>query len=367
MRKILLLILFIYIIIYLHNLEESKIEDFVPVDALTKYDDIKSTILLTKKVNDILRKNNITYWMIGGTLLGAVRNKGMITWDDDADIAIFDNMEKKLQSIKMELALHNLGLESIYFGYKIFNLNGRPVKNTNFTYPFVDIFVVTRDNDNIVLKDPRARYMWPNEKYNYNDTFPLKEWDYEDFKLMGPNNPYPLLNKIYPNWQTKGERPKIEHGGEAPKYYKFELQPSSDKPYIWTTSDMESIRYHSSNNFNIIILNKNNITKWLPELDKYYPDNIIRIMLLYKYGGIYILPNVVINTDLISLFNKVFNKLTKYDFVKVDNVLLASRPNTIFMGTLLRKQLESNKDELNSTLAEFINNENYEYYNKYNI
>lgn len=60
--------------------------------------DIQNSILsVIKDVDKFCRDNGITYYLMGGSALGAMRHKGFIPWDDDLDIFMtVDNYRKFL-------------------------------------------------------------------------------------------------------------------------------------------------------------------------------------------------------------------------------------------------------------------------------
>ena len=49
----------------------------------------------------LCREHSLSYWMMFGTLLGAVRNEGFIPWDDDVDLAMpRDDIERLMELIE---------------------------------------------------------------------------------------------------------------------------------------------------------------------------------------------------------------------------------------------------------------------------
>lgn len=56
------------------------------------------------QVNEICERHGIIFYMLGGTMLGAIRHKGFIPWDDDMDFGvIYDRYDELMQILDKEL------------------------------------------------------------------------------------------------------------------------------------------------------------------------------------------------------------------------------------------------------------------------
>lgn len=90
--------------------------------SLQEHQEILYDLLYT--LDDFCKENNIRYFLGYGTLLGAVRHKGIIPWDDDADIM----MEREEYERFQRLIISNPPE-----GYKAYSI----LNTSSYYYPFI--------------------------------------------------------------------------------------------------------------------------------------------------------------------------------------------------------------------------------------
>ena len=357
------------------ELIDKNIFDF---DVILDYDNIKSLNKLFKKTIQIFNKNNISYWSFGGTLIGAIKNKGNLAWDDDHDLCLMFEDLNKFFSLEQQFKQVNIGLTKSLWYFKLFDLNGKNDSYNN-SFPFVDIFFTHKINNTIKLKDVitlKTHTYYKQHYFYYNDLFPLKKYQFEDYEINGPNEPFEFLNRAYPDWQTKGKSKRHfknrfkDVNKVFPTYY---YNPNITKSYLWLINTNYTINYESvvkycSNTFEIMEINSTNIQTYLPELNKLKLENkileqsLIKIILMYKYGGLFIDCSSVL---ILNNLDNILNKLKLFEFIsfgcsqnepkenkeckQMSSSIMASRPKRVLMEYVLKRMISVsfNQSELN--------------------
>ncbi len=114
---------------------------------------------ILQEVDRLCNKYDITYWISDGTLLGAVRHKGFIPWDDDLDIQMpYKDFKRflKIASVELpqDLIVQNHKTDNAYVApyAKIRDLKSSIVENNNidknYKYRgiYIDIFPMSNCN-----------------------------------------------------------------------------------------------------------------------------------------------------------------------------------------------------------------------------
>ena len=219
-----------------------------------------------KSICDILEKHEIPYIITFGTLLGAVRHKGFIPWDDDFDLFLFDDTyDKALEVLRKELPndmfveyydsepkffhawarVKDKTTECDYDMFpqdKIYNFKGLIVdlyKLIKMEEKDIDLFrlrenklyqerkyklgLISKENfdlknnelDNLIkieqmksdnIESNVAYGMTLNERVAYiEEIFPLKRYKFEDYEFWGPNNFDSMLTRFYGDYMKLPE------------------------------------------------------------------------------------------------------------------------------------------------------------------
>jgi GR25 family glycosyltransferase involved in LPS biosynthesis len=148
---------------------------------------------LLKTVSDIARKTGINLVIDAGTLLSYVRHGGIMLWDDDFDLGIEDSqMPAMLRAVGKNRALQWGKFDfrgTPYF--KVWFLDGEPVKNFPYSFPFVDLWAYHCSDGKIAYEN---RNVYPEA--------PLIDIAYEGIPLKMPANAPEILDSRYADWRT---------------------------------------------------------------------------------------------------------------------------------------------------------------------
>lgn len=119
---------------------------------------------LLKLFQKICAEHNISYFALGGTLLGAIRHKGFIPWDDDIDVGIprpdYDRLCKILESEKLGenvrfFTFHSNEEYIRYFGHledTSFKIVRHDKMKAEETYAWIDLFPLDAMPNNSILR-----------------------------------------------------------------------------------------------------------------------------------------------------------------------------------------------------------------------
>lgn len=144
------------------------LNEFVDITSIppTKNPDLrimqKCDALLLSIFDKMCKKYNLVYWLDYGTLLGAVRHKGFVPWDDDMDVAMLREDYNRLQDI--------VNKELVPLGFTVYAHSNGPTLGIGFrhfdTGLWLDVFPVDSYSSSKTLAESRDELKSKIEKYH---------------------------------------------------------------------------------------------------------------------------------------------------------------------------------------------------------
>lgn len=172
-----------------------------------------------QKFHDIATANGLPYWITFGTLLGQVRHRTIIPWDDDLDIAVRERDEALLNTVLRKFCMK-------YPMYRVSPYQFKPACRGYKLYAYLDTTIVGLDvflmKDIIYEGEAAYDSGWGDDIYKHAEVFDctgkICEAPFGKGTLCVPHTPEPYLHRQYMNWDTVAYIFNREHPDASASY-----------------------------------------------------------------------------------------------------------------------------------------------------
>ena len=196
-------------------------------DIYLSREDSYNLYKLFYEASQLLEKNGIVYWIIGGTFLGAVRSRGIIKWDDDIDIMIPIDYKDKLYKL-----FRNDDKLCVYSNI-MYITHDKISYRTNKKY-FIDVFYGSPKllNKQIIFEHNNliCNYLWPSDYYYLEDLFPLRKYKFGAYEVFGPNKYLEFMERNFSKKWNKEAVISHSHSKKLKKPIIFTMKPEDYEP-----------------------------------------------------------------------------------------------------------------------------------------
>lgn len=222
MNSLIYIIIFVVVLYLLYNMNQQiSYEHFETV--MTNTEKIK-LIQCMSALHELFIKHGIWYNIAFGTLLGAVRHREIIPWDDDIDLLVMHYDIKKIDVVLDEMFKLGYKIEKTWKLYRVYSDN----------IHFIDLFMIDYENGNVMrceTKNNTCKYpnsvtdwWWKWFKFPKSYLGKYKLYQLGGLYLHGPEEAMNLLKFWYgPDFLTVCKTHYLVNHGEATTVPKIEL------------------------------------------------------------------------------------------------------------------------------------------------